>query len=144
MAHVLIVDDEDEIRNVLSRWLTAAKHQVAEAPDADAALRALESAPADVVLCDVRMPGRDGLWLVEEIRKRFPSAGLVFATGETKLPPSSTLKEGVVAYVMKPFDKDKVLAAVTLAADWSASSAGRAAKRQESDDALRKWLDEGK
>jgi CheY-like chemotaxis protein len=141
MAHVLVVDDEDGIRTVLARLVSGAGHTVTEAPDADAALRALETREANVALCDVRMPGHDGLWLVDEIRRRFPAVGLLFVTAETRLPPASTLKEGVVAHVLKPFNKDAVLAAIGKALAWNAA-ARISPPRPSVDDALTAWLNE--
>ena len=58
MRSVLIVDDEPRIREFLVRWLAPAGYDTRDAPDAEAAVDA--SVP-DVVLCDVQMPGRDGL-----------------------------------------------------------------------------------
>lgn len=142
MANVMIVDDEAEIRSVLSRWLTAAGHKTTEAPDSQAALSALATADAHVVICDVRMPGRDGLWLVDEIRRRFPAIGLLFATGETRLPPSSTLQDGVVAYVLKPFDREKLLDAVARAAKWHESARANPPRTASDNKALDQWLNE--
>ena len=141
MANVMVVDDEAEIRTLLSRWLTAAGHTVTEAADSDAALHALATADTEVVLCDVRMPGKDGLWLASEIRRRFPTHGLLFATGETRLPPAATLREGVVAYVLKPFDRQRLLAAVADAAAYHAKAKHKPAPAV-TDDALERWLNE--
>jgi len=141
MAHVLIVDDEEGIRAVLARLVTGAGHTVTEAPDADSALRALETQEANVALCDVRMPGHDGVWLVEEVRRRFPAVGLLFVTAETRLPPASTLKQGVVAYVLKPFNKDAILAAIGSALAWN-ETARNSPQRPSVDDALTAWLNE--
>jgi DNA-binding NtrC family response regulator len=141
MANVMVVDDEAEVRSVLSRWLTAAGHQVLEAADSESALRALEASDTHVVLCDVRMPGKDGLWLASEIHRRFPTQGLLFATGETRLPPVSTLREGVVAYVLKPFDRERVLAAVADAAAYHETAKTKPAPQVNSD-ALERWLND--
>jgi CheY-like chemotaxis protein len=70
MARILIVDDEQGVRQVLTRYLSAPDRKIAEADSADAALAAMEKAPADVVFCDIQMPGHDGLWLTTDLRKR--------------------------------------------------------------------------
>ena len=68
--NVLIVDDENSVRNLMARWLEAGGYRVTTAGSAEEALgRLQESAPA-VALCDIRMPGHDGLWLAERIRQR--------------------------------------------------------------------------
>jgi DNA-binding NtrC family response regulator len=137
----MVVDDEAEVRRVLVRWLTAAGHQVIEAGDSESALQRLATDDTQVVLCDVRMPGKDGLWLASEIRRRFPTHGLLFATGETRLPPAATLREGIVAYLLKPFDRERVLAAVADAAAYHEKAKTRSAP-QASSDALERWLNE--
>ena len=58
---VLIVDDESGIRELLTRWLSAEGYELREAPDAETAVVELLKRPADVVMCDVEMPGLGGL-----------------------------------------------------------------------------------
>lgn len=140
MAVVLIVDDEAKVRDVLRRWLETAKHEVLEAEDASSALDVLGAHPAQVVLCDVRMPGHDGLWLARKIRERHPHAAVVFATGEDLLPPADTLRDGVVAYVLKPFDKSPLLAAVERAVHWHDAAKARGPSSQTNDGDLESWL----
>lgn len=140
VGSVLIVDDDPRIREMLSRWLSAAGHGIAEAPDADAALVHLDAAACDVVLCDVNMPGHDGLWLVARLRERFPAVAVVLATAESEISGSVTLQPGVVGYLVKPFTAAGVLAAVQRAVEWrrtEASRAGTATAASPIDDWLR-------
>ena len=58
---VLIVDDEDGVRDLMSRWLGSAGYLVTMASNAEEALGRLDMTPSAVALCDIRMPGRDGL-----------------------------------------------------------------------------------
>jgi CheY-like chemotaxis protein len=67
-GYVLVVDDDPAIRELLCRCLEASGHLVKQASSADVALDVMAEAPASVVLCDIRMPGRDGLWLAERLR----------------------------------------------------------------------------
>jgi CheY-like chemotaxis protein len=102
---ILIVDDEAPIRAVLRRWLTGWGYGVGEAAHASEALELMSAAPADIILCDVAMPDRDGLWLVEQVRTRWPATAIVMATGRDD--PDTVLasrKLGAVAYVVKPFN----------------------------------------
>ena len=64
---MLVVDDESGIRDLLTRWLEDEKYSVRSAADAETALERMAEAPADVVLCDVEMPGHGGLWLVAQL-----------------------------------------------------------------------------
>jgi CheY-like chemotaxis protein len=142
MAAVLIVDDEPQVREVLRRWLQSAGYETAEAPDASAALETLQTSAVAAVLCDVRMPGRDGLWLVQQIRAQFPTVGLVFATAEDRLPPKTTLQDGVVAYVVKPFDRYLVIAAVDRAVQWHEQAKSHAARPAPERTTVDRWLDD--
>jgi CheY-like chemotaxis protein len=140
MAVVLIVDDESEVRGVLRRWLEKAGYQVLEAHDATSALETLGAHRADVALCDVHMPGHDGLWLARHIRERHPTVAVVFATGEDMLPPDDTLRDGVVAYVLKPFDPSPLLAAVQRAVAWHDAASARESSTSRDDNAIDRWL----
>ena len=72
MSYVLIVDDEASIRDFLTRWLQAWGYTVKSAAGANAAITLMVEEPASIMLCDVMMPGRDGLSLLEEVRERWP------------------------------------------------------------------------
>jgi len=140
MATVLIVDDEPQVRVVIRAWLQKGGYETREATDADAALRLLASSPeVEAVLCDVRMRGRDGMWLVEQIRTRFPTLAVVFATSEDDLPAYSTLQDGVVGYVLKPFNQKQVIALVDAAVRWSRHATARPPGTNR---AIDDWLDE--
>ena len=79
---VLIVDDEQDIRETLEMVLSYQGYDVALAESAAAALRALEAGPVpEVCLLDVKMPGRDGLDLLAEMRDRWPSVAVVMISG---------------------------------------------------------------
>jgi CheY-like chemotaxis protein len=143
MSAVLIVDDDARIRDVLSRWLTLGGYETQEAADTEAALERLAAGGCDVVLCDVMMPGRDGLWLVEHARTHHPTIAMVLATGLDNVPPSSSLAGNVVDYLIKPFERAAVLTAVGRARAWHET----AVLKQDSgdvDDALASWLRGGR
>jgi DNA-binding NtrC family response regulator len=112
------VDDEPLIRDMLSRLLRREKYVVYEAADADKAIKILESTPIAVLLCDRKMPGRDGDWLVEQTRNRFPSTAIILATGDAAVPPRVSLQPGVVGYIVKPFTAESVRDIVRDAMAW--------------------------
>lgn len=118
MSEILIVDDEAPIRELLSRWLKAEGLALREAADADGALGLLAAHEIAVALCDKSMPGRDGLWLVERIREQHPAVAVILATGDDAIPPRVSLQSGVVGYLVKPFKRELVLAAVQDAMAW--------------------------
>ena len=80
--------------------------------DAESALDVMQEHRADIALIDIRMPGRDGVWLIERIQKTYPATAIVIVTGITDLDPRLTLRPGVVRYLTKPFDGEKVREAV--------------------------------
>jgi DNA-binding NtrC family response regulator len=118
MSTILIVDDDARMREVLGRWLIAAGYDTAEAPDAETALEMLKAGGCDVALCDVMMPGKGGLWLVERAKEECPDVAVVLATGVSNVHPSISLGGNVVDYLIKPFERAAVLTAVGLARTW--------------------------
>lgn len=104
-GRVLIVDDEPPVRALLSRWLTGWGCTVADAASASQALALMAADPADVLLCDIGMPERDGLWLAERVHARWPATAIVMSTGrDDPETVRASRKVGAVAYVLKPFN----------------------------------------
>jgi YesN/AraC family two-component response regulator len=115
---VIVVDDEANPRWVLRRFLEKAGCRVREAPTATEALEMLTKNPADVVFSDVRMPGHDGLWLVEQLHRDWPRVVAVMVSGFDDYPTiRAARKVGVVDYLLKPFGRETVLQALTRAVD---------------------------
>jgi len=114
-AHsVLIVDDEYGVRDLMSRWLVSSGYSVTMASSAEEALDHLQKQPSAVALCDIRMPGHDGVWLAEKIRSQFPETAVIMATGVQDVRPAvETLRQGVIDYLTKPFGKERLREAVT-------------------------------
>jgi response regulator RpfG family c-di-GMP phosphodiesterase len=116
---VIVVDDEAPVRDLLSRWLESSGYSVTAVGDAEAALGLLRVQPAAVALCDVRMPGRDGLWLAGELRRQFPETAVIVATGVRDADPRvASVRAGVVDCLTKPFGRDRLCAAVGRAVEW--------------------------
>ena len=125
MDSVLIVDDEELVRQMLVRVLRPGPYVVYEAAGADAALDMLSSQRMAVMLCDRRMPGRDGDWLITQVRERFPALAVVLMTADDAVPPRVSLQPGVVGYVVKPFTPDTIRDAVRDATVWHHAAARR-------------------
>ena len=103
---ILVVDDDEGVRKVLSRWVADMGYAVKAAADADTALEIMRECPIDVALCDVRMPGHDGIWLLEQVCRFYPEIAIVLATGLVEMDPMVTLRPGVVGYIVKPFNRE--------------------------------------
>lgn len=121
---VLIVDDENGVRDLMTRWLEAGGYSVMAAANAEEALGRLESSsPPAVALCDIRMPGHDGLWLAERIRQRYPETAVIMATGVQDVGPAvESLRQGVIDYLTKPFGRDRLREAVLRGLEWHRSA----------------------
>ena len=133
MASVLIVDDDARIQELLLRWLQPAGHGLRFAEDANAALAAIADEQPAVVLCDIHMPGANGLWLADRVRSLAPATAIVLATGDQNVPPFESLRQGVVAYVLKPFQRDQVLNAVGAGIAWSRAAHEQQVRRSQGD-----------
>lgn len=140
MALVLVVDDEQRVRQLLGEVIKNAGHEVLEADCSDAALKVMEQRVADVVFTDVQMPGHDGRWLAVELRKRYAATAVVLATAVSDVEPTITLRFGVVSYLLKPFEMPKVTAALKLAVDWHNETVAQGSQQVEGE-RLEQWLD---
>ncbi len=107
---ILIVDDDEALRESLELVLSAEGYEVAGAGHAEAALRQIEASPVDVVLCDLRMPGMDGMELLPQIGQRLPGATVIMmsAYGTADLAIEA-MKRGAYDYLAKPFQPSEVL-----------------------------------
>jgi two-component system, OmpR family, response regulator len=110
-AHILVVDDDQRIRQMLSRYFDQEGYRVSVAGDG-AAMRAQLTDSVEVVLLDVVMPGEDGLTLAREIRAK-SDVGIIMLTGrDDVLDRIVGLEVGADDYIPKPFHLREVLARV--------------------------------
>ena len=125
MHSVRLVDDDRALRQTVASWIDDSDYDVTEVESADDALDAMDELPASIALCDVSMAGRDGVWLAWRIRERFPHTAIILATAlrdcETAV---SSLRNDVVDYLLKPFDRSRLLEALSLGSDWHAAAVG--------------------
>jgi CheY-like chemotaxis protein len=140
MASVLVVDDESPVRELLVRWITNGGHQVREAATAVAALEEMAATPAGVVLCDVHMPGQDGLWLTGQLRTKFPETAIVLATGDRTIPAQISMQPGVVEYLGKPFTRGEVLEAVRIAGEWHTAAVNERGRTKPLEPLPKAWI----
>jgi two-component system response regulator GlrR len=119
--HLLVVDDDADMLRLLTMRLTAAGYRVTAVASAEAALTQLHIERPQLVLSDVRLPGRDGLALFDDIRKQHPSLPVILLTAHGTIPDAVEATErGVFTYLTKPFDGkgllDKIAQALALSA----------------------------
>lgn len=116
MARILLVDDEQDFRRIVSRMLTAGGHQVEEAVDGRQAIEAYRARPSDLVLADLYMPDVDGVEAIIRLRHEFPEVRIIAVSGGGYLGKDDVLKiaagVGAQATLTKPLEKKTLLAAV--------------------------------
>ena len=114
-AKILIVEDDAHIRRLLRATMQRAGHDVAETPDARAALALLDIEKPDVVLLDLGLPDRDGLELIGPIRQRSAATIIVVSARDDSAEKVAALDLGADDYLTKPFDTDELLARIRTA-----------------------------
>ena len=104
---VLIVDDEEEFREMTVKRLSKRDLECDSAPDGDTALEMMTKKNYDVVLLDVKMPGRDGIETLREIKRMTPMTEVVMLTGHASVESGiNGIKYGAFDYLMKPMELD--------------------------------------
>jgi two-component system response regulator AtoC len=107
---ILIVDDDETVRSSYRRSLEGISHNVMAARDGEEALQMMEQYPCDIVLLDMRMPGRDGLSVLRTIKQKWPESEVVIITG---YPTVDSAKEavrlGAYDYIAKPVGPQDVI-----------------------------------
>ncbi len=118
MARVLIADDEESIRLVLSTALTQAGHDVQVAKNGSEALTALGSRDFDVAILDVRMPDMSGLDVLARVREGDNPVIVIVVTAQNTMANAiEAMKRGAFDYLTKPFDLDEVRTLVARASE---------------------------
>jgi two-component system response regulator RegA len=107
----LIVDDDEVFRNRLCRALVQRNWEAESVADGESALDAARERSPDLVLLDLRMPGKGGLELVPELRALDTSMCIIVLTGYASIPTAiSAMKKGADHYLSKPVDADQIVA----------------------------------
>ncbi len=116
--HLLIVDDESDLRWVLAGQFREAGFTVTVAGDGHEALQSLDDVFPDVVLSDVRMPGMDGVKLLRELHRRDPDLPVILLSAVMDIDTAvGAMKEGAYDYMPKPFEQARLLRTVQRAAE---------------------------
>ncbi len=106
---ILIVDDEQIVRESLTNWLKEESYQVEAAENGIQALKKIRQAPFQVVLLDLKMPGMDGLQVLLEVKKEFPDIEVIIMTAYGSVNTAvEAIKSGAYDYIVKPFDPEEV------------------------------------
>lgn len=115
---VLVIDDEEKIRSLLSRIIGLEGYEVLQAPDAKTAWKKLEQGTVDVIICDVKLPDANGVELCRQIKQEYPGAELIMLTAHGNIADGvQAIKNGAFDYITKGDDNDKVLPLISRAVE---------------------------
>lgn len=118
MSKILIIDDEVQIRTLLSRMMELEGYDVCQAGDCRAALKQLELQNPDVVLCDVFLPDGNGVDLVLAIKKAAPNVEVILLTAHGNIPDGvQAIKNGAFDYITKGDDNNKIIPLISRAVE---------------------------
>jgi DNA-binding NtrC family response regulator len=115
-ATILLVEDDQVQREVITDILEKAGYSVRPAASGEAGLDALRNEPADLLITDMRLPGKDGLEVLRAVKAASPDTEVVVMTAYATVKTAiEALKEGAIDYLQKPFDKEELLVVVAKA-----------------------------
>ncbi len=107
---ILIIDDEEKLRSLLTRIITLEGFTVIEASNLKAGLKILEKDQIDVILCDVKLPDGNGVDFVKEIKPRFPLVEIILLTAYGNIADGvQAMRNGAYDYITKGDDNDKII-----------------------------------
>lgn len=108
-VRILVVDDEQGIRDILSAELSAKGYQVAVAEDGQQAVETLKAKPFDLVISDIRMPRLDGMVMLQEMTKIDPSIEVILITGVgTAAQAIAAMQQGAYGFIQKPLNLEEL------------------------------------
>jgi len=120
MSKILVIDDERSIRNTLKDILEYEKYEVDLAEDGNKGIEKIRSAEYDIVLCDIKMPGLDGIEVLERLNILAPDTPVVMISGHGNIDTAvDSIKKGAFDYIEKPLDLNRLLITIRNAMDKS-------------------------
>ena len=110
---ILVVDDDAIVIKSCRRILEAEGFEVSAVPSADSALEAIKNSDFDLMLVDVKMPQRDGMYLMREVKKSRPGVPIIVMSGyPTPETITEVLRLGATLFIPKPFRPDELMKSV--------------------------------
>ncbi|MHB8773159.1 MAG: sigma-54-dependent transcriptional regulator [Syntrophales bacterium] len=113
MAHILVVDDEERMRHLLSIMLGRQGYRVEQAGDGAEALEMVTAAPFDMIITDIKMPRMDGIELLKRVMEMEIPTPVVFITAFATVESAvEAMRQGAVDYITKPFEEERIVLTV--------------------------------
>jgi DNA-binding response OmpR family regulator len=118
MEHILVIDDELGMIDIISAVLKDNGYSVTGHQDSEAALKAIRENSFDIVITDLKMPKRDGIQITQEVKKISPETEVIIITGYASLGSAiEALKSAVFDYIFKPFNLSEIVMTVNKVAE---------------------------
>ena len=116
MKRILVIDDNDHMREILGCMLKRAKYKVSKASDGEIGLRLQQKNPFDLVITDIVMPNKDGIETILELKENYPDLKVIAISGGDFSVPNHTLETattvGAIRTLSKPFARKQLLETV--------------------------------
>lgn len=110
MKNILLIDDEEKLRSLLTRLISMEGFEVIQAPDCKTATKKLDQHDIDVVLCDVKLPDCHGVDFLSTIKKKYPLIEVILLTAYGNIPDGvQAIKNGAFDYIVKGDDNNKII-----------------------------------
>jgi two-component system nitrogen regulation response regulator NtrX len=110
MATILVIDDEKSIRNTLQEVLEYENHKVDQATNGSEGLELFDKGEYDIVLCDIKMPGMDGIEVLEKLHERNHDVPIIMISGHGNIDTAvEAIKKGAYDFIEKPLDLNRLL-----------------------------------
>lgn len=110
MGHILIIDDEEQLRKLLGRIITLEGFKVTEAATLKSAEEILARQETDAILCDVKLPDGNGVDFVKKVKKTYPATEVILLTAFGNIPDGvQAMKNGAFDYIVKGNDNDRII-----------------------------------
>ena len=107
---ILIIDDEEKLRNLLGRLIKLEGYYVIESSNLKTGLKEIEKENPDVILCDVKLPDGNGVDFIRDVKARFPLMEIILLTAYGNIPDGvQAMKNGAFDYLLKGNDNDKII-----------------------------------
>lgn len=120
MSRILVIDDERSIRNTLKDILEYEKYEVDLAEDGTKGIEKVKTSEYDIVLCDIKMPGLDGIDVLEQLAEIAPDTPVVMISGHGNIDTAvESIKKGAFDFIEKPLDLNRLLITIRNAMDKS-------------------------
>jgi DNA-binding NtrC family response regulator len=118
LSSILIIDDEEKLRNLLARIISLEGYAVADAGNAKAGWKKLEQEEYDVVICDVKLPDANGITFAQEIKSKYPFTEIIVLTAFGTISDGvQAIKQGAFDYITKGDDNERIIPLVARAAE---------------------------